>query len=326
MRLLATLLLLAGAPAPQDAPVKKVVPDADKIRKSARKIPPAGQAKIEKALGEKLEAADLSPAMYECVSIVPQISSAEPTPCRVVFLTAKGPKGPIQLGVAVAWLESTVHAVKVLSNADAKEVEAPEFLSPFSGFEYSANLANPPDVLAAALKKAAEGKDDASKELDGLVRMLANMRAMESAWRSASAKAEKKDRTLADDAAALDRLFDESVRLLPALKFVKPAAVDKYKGFASVGKTAAGELKTLAAGGKFDDAYRKAGWLEGNSCSRCHGAYKRSFREARLERSIGNGYFSLKLDVGAPDPANAASYQAVATAVRKAVLLASEAR
>ena len=80
------------------------------------------------------------------------------------------------------------------------------------------------------------------------------------------------------------------------------------------------DLRTLTA------RFPRAGRLEADRCSRCHGAYRRTFREARLDRGIGNGHFSTKVDVAVPEKAVEASYQAVATGVKKALLLAAEAR
>jgi hypothetical protein len=46
MRFVALIVLLL-APAQEDA-VKKVAPDAEKVKRSTRKIPPAGREKIER--------------------------------------------------------------------------------------------------------------------------------------------------------------------------------------------------------------------------------------------------------------------------------------
>jgi hypothetical protein len=77
---------------------------------------------------------------------------------------------------------------------------------------------------------------------------------------------------------------------------------------------------------KFDEAFKKTGEIDSARCAKCHGAYRRTFRDGRLEKSLGNGYFSSKLEVAIPDPKIEASYQAVATAVHKAILLATEAK
>jgi hypothetical protein len=317
MRLALALILLA----PQEDVVKKVVPDAEKVKKTARKLAPAAKDKIEKALGEKLDAADLAATVWECYATVPQVSSMDKTLVRVLAVSVKGPKGPIRVGVSVASLESTVHAVKVLENADDKAVESKHFLSQFNGFEYSANLYNGPDVLKGAFAKA--GGD---KELDVAIRMSALMRAMGPVYDRLSEKIEKKDKSAAEEVAELEKLFDESLRLLANAAFLKASQVEKFKAFAASGKQQLADIRALAGGGRFDDAYRKAGELDAQSCSRCHGAYRRTFREARLERQVGNGYFSTQLDIAAPEKASEASYQAVGKAVRKAVLIAAEAK
>jgi hypothetical protein len=315
MRLAALFVVLALAP--QDDLVKKVAPDAEKIKRSTRKIPPAGREKIEKALGAKLAEADLAPLLYECSATVPAITSSEKTPVRVVVLPGKGPQGPFRLAVSVAWLESTVHAVKLLENGDAKGLESPGFLGAFSGFEYSTALSSPPDVLAAALQKA-KGADDASKELAALVRMSLLMRAMDAPYHRLLS--DPKDP--AADVAELARLNEESIALLPALKFLAPAQQQKFRDFAQGAKADLAEIRAA----KREDVARRVGKLEADRCSRCHGAYKQRFRDARLERGAGNGWFSTKVDLPAPDPALVPAYDALGAAVRKAVLLASEAR
>jgi hypothetical protein len=317
MRLALALLLLA----PQEDVVRKVVPDAEKVKKTPRKLSPAAKDRIEKALGEKLDAADLAAAVWECYASLPQVSSMDKTLVRVLSVSVKGPKGPIKVGVSVASLESTIHAVKILENADDKAVESKHFLSQFHGFEYTPNVFNGPDVLQAAIQKSA-----GDKELDAAIRMSSLMRAMGPVYERMSEKIEKKDKGAVEDAAAVEKLLEESLKLLPGAAFLKATQAEKFKGFADGGRRQLAEIKTLAGAGKFDDAYRKAGELDAQSCSRCHGAYRRTFREARLERQVGNGYFSTKLDIAAPEAASEASYLAVGRAVRKAVLIAAEAK
>src|SRR5262245_47901975 len=101
---IAVVLLLAGG-LPQDDVVKKVVSDADKIKKLTRKVSKESRDKIEKALGEKLLDADLSPPLWECMSTVPAVSSMSKTKVLVTVVTVKGPKGPLRVGVAAATVE-----------------------------------------------------------------------------------------------------------------------------------------------------------------------------------------------------------------------------
>ena len=317
MRLALALVLLLL----QDDVVKKVVADAEKVKKTAKRLAPAAKDKVEKALGEKLDAADLAAPIWECYATVPQVSSMDKTLVRVLAVTAKGPKGPIKVGVSVASLESTIHTVKILENGDDKAVESKLFLSQFQGFEYSPNVFNGPDVLQGAIAKSA-----GDKELDAAIRMSAVMRAVGPVYERMHEKIEKKDKGAVDDAAAMAKMLDESLRLLGSAAFLKASQVEKFKAFAAGGKQYLSDIQSLLGGGKFDDAYRKAGELDAQSCSRCHGAYRRTFREARLERQVGNGYFSTQLDIAAPDKASEASYQAVGKAIRKAVLIAAEAK
>jgi hypothetical protein len=315
---------LVGAVA-QDDVVKKIVPEAEKIKKLAKKIPPAGRDKIEKALGEKLADADLAPALWECYCAVPRVSPQEKTRCVLTTVTVKGPKGNVKVGVAVATMDKTVHVVRVLDNQDEKALESKLFLSQFDGFEYSDSLYNAPTVLADALKKA-QGSDDAGKEADALLRMNLLMHAMGPSWERLLERIDKKDKAAVDEVAWMDKAFDDSLKLLSSAKFFKATKQEKFKTFASNARNDLADLKKLIDGGKFEDAFRRVGQLDTASCAKCHASYRMEFRSEREKRSMGNGYFSTKLEVASPDPKLEASYQAVATGIRKAILLATEAK
>jgi hypothetical protein len=214
----------------------------------------------------------------------------------------------------------------VLENADDKGVESKLFLSQFEGFEYTEHLYNAPSALADVMKKASEAKDDGAKEADMLLRMNTQMRAVGPVWERMREKLEKKDKTAGEDAAAMGKLFEDANRLIAAARFLKPTQHDKFKGFSGGAVTDLADLRRLVDGGKFDDAYRKTGEIESARCARCHGAYRLAFKEARFTHQLGNGYFSTKLEVAMPDPRLEASYQAVATGIRKALLLLTEAK
>src|SRR4029077_7042694 len=124
MRLVIAVLLLLAGGAQQDDVVKKIVSDADKVKKLTRKISKESRDKIEKALGEKILDADLAPPLWECMSTVPAVSSMSKTKCLVTIVTVKGAKGPIRIGVAAATVETTLHTVKILDNADDKALES----------------------------------------------------------------------------------------------------------------------------------------------------------------------------------------------------------
>ena len=324
MRAALAILLFAGL-MPQDDVVKKIVSDADKIKKLPRKISKESREKIEKALGEKLSEADLAPALWECQSTVPAVSSMAKTRCLVTVVPVKGPKGPIRVGVAVATVESTLHVVRILENGDDKALEAKGFLGQFEGLEYSMSLWSGPAVLADAIRKAA-GTDDAAKELDTLLKVNGTMRAVGPMWDRLLAGIEKKDKAAADEVAAMDRMFDESIKAATGSKFLSPARQEKFKASAAGTRTDLADLKALIAASKFDEAFKKSGEIDSARCAKCHGPQRGAFRDGRNSHGIGNGYFSTKLEVAMPDPKLEASYQAVATAVRKAILLASEAK
>jgi len=323
MKLALAVLLFAGL-VPQDD-VKKIVSDADKVRRLPKRISRESREKIEKALGEKLENAELSPPLWECQSTVPAVSSMAKTRCLVTVVTVKGPKGPIKVGVAVATVESTLHVVRILENGDDKALEAKSFLGQFEGFEYSTNLWNAPSVLADAIRKSA-GKDDAARELDTLLQVNGTMRAVGPMWERLLAGIEKKSKVAGDEIAAMDKLFEESIRAATGSKFLSPARQDKFKAAGEGTRSDLAVLKALLAAGKFDEAFKKSGEIDSARCAKCHGPQRGAFRDGRVSHGLGNGYFSTKLEVAMPDPKLEASYQAVATAVRKAILLATEAK
>jgi hypothetical protein len=243
------------------------------------------------------------------------------TKVLVTVVTVKGAKGPIRVGVAAATVESTLHVVRILDNADDRGLESKLFLGQFEGFEYTPNIWNGPDVLASTIKKAAAGDD-----LDTLIKVNSTMRSVGPMWERMLTAIEKKDRAAADEIGAMDKAFDESIKAVTSSKFMSAAKQDKFKTSAAGARTDLGDLKTLIAGMKFDDAFKKTGEIDSARCAKCHGAYRRTFRDGRLEKGLGNGYFSTKLEVAVPDPKIEASYQAVATAVHKAILLATEAK
>ena len=69
MRVALAALILLGA-APQDDVVKKIVPDADKIKKVAKKLPPAGQAKVEKMPNDVVRVTMTSQTAFDTNSTV----------------------------------------------------------------------------------------------------------------------------------------------------------------------------------------------------------------------------------------------------------------
>lgn len=325
MRLvIAVLLLLAGA-APQDDIVKKIVSDADKIKKLNRKVSKESRDKIEKALGEKLNEADLFPALWECMSTVPAVSSMSKTKCLVTWVTVKGPKGPVKVGVAAATVETTLHTVKILENADDRGIESKLFLSQFDGFEYTPNIWNAPDMLNGILKKST-GPDDSGKDLGTLLKVNSGMRSLGTKWDRMLQAIEKKDKSAADDIGAMDQAFDEAIKVVQESKFLSASKQDKFKAAAAGARTDLAELKGLIGAMKFDQAFKKTGEIDSLRCAKCHGAYRRTFRDGRLAANLGNGYFSTKLEVAMPDPKLEASFQAVAGAIHKAILIATEAK
>jgi hypothetical protein len=181
-------------------------------------------------------------------------------------------------------------------------------------------------VLEGALKKAAGGADDEARALDTLIRMNALMRSVGPCWDRMMEKVEKRDRTAIDEIGPMDESLAQAVELLPNATFMKSASQDRFRQYGESARTDLSHVRDLGQAGTFDEAQRRAGEIDSKSCAKCHGSYRRTFRQNRMENNLGNGYFSTKLDVVVPDKALEASYQATATAIRKAVLLAAEAK
>src|SRR5262245_14818067 len=94
----------------QEAEIKKLLPDAEGIKKSARKVGKEAKEKIEKALGTKIEDKDL-PQIWEARATVPAANPNEKTRVFFTMLTCKGPKGEMKIAVAVAPEERIVAGV-----------------------------------------------------------------------------------------------------------------------------------------------------------------------------------------------------------------------
>jgi hypothetical protein len=152
------------------------------------------------------------------------------------------------------------------------------------------------------------------------------MRAVGPMWERLMAGIEKKDKSAADEIAGMDKAFEESIKAATGSKFLSPARQEKFKASASGTRSDLAELKKLIDGMKFDDAFKKTGQIDSACCGKCHGPLRGFFREGRTSHNIGNGYFSTRLEVAVPDAKLEAACQAVATGVRKAILLATEAK
>lgn len=323
MRFASLAFLLFLPAASQESAVKKLLPKAERIKKLTLKLDKEAKERVETTLGAKLAPGDASAQVYQCRAIVPMVSPIEHTIVRVVFLTVKGPKGAIKLGVAVAHNDDVLGKVAVLSDGGEKALGEKAFLKQFEGMHYSEHIEEPASTLEESLKKAKSGGD---KELAMLVRMNEVMRLSGPAWDRLNAKVEKKDKGLAADADAVAKLMKESVDLVSAASFMPGSSQDRFKEYAESAIRDLGKVKAAAAAGKWDEAYKDLGEADQQGCARCHGSYTLRFQEARLENGMGNGFFSTKLDVQVPEPKLESSYQAVATGIRKAILLAFEAR
>lgn len=324
MRLaLVAAVLLAGASRQDD--VKKLLSDAERVKKLAKKIPPDARAKIEKALGQKIDDKDLSPVLYEAYSLVSSISSADKTRCIVTLVTGRGPKGTFKVGVATAVDDRVLHVVKILENSDDKAIENKHFLEHFQAFDYTESVYNGPDALADA-GRLAQGKDAKALELALLLKMNRIMWGVGPHWERMMEKLERKDKSAVDEIGPMEKAFTEGIKLADGARFLRDSQKEKFAAYSEGAVDDFKEVRKLAQAGDYEGAHRKAAELESSRCARCHGSYRRYFRDQRAEHGIGNGLFSTKLDVSVTDPKAEASYQAFATAVKKAILLSSEAK
>ena len=214
--ILAAALLLCGAESPQESLVKKVLPDAERVKRVSGRIGRDAQKKIEGILGTKLNRADLAPVVYQCWGTVPSVTQSEKTRCRVVFTSVKGAKGTIKLGVAVAIDDDRIHAVKVMDNKDDPAIGSAEFLKQFDGFEYIASIENEVSKLDGAINAAGSDKGVAA-----ILRTNDTMRAMGPAWVRMEEKIEKKDKSAAAEIDAMVVGLKESLKVLPHLSMLR---------------------------------------------------------------------------------------------------------
>lgn len=318
------LALAAGAfgPPPQDD-LKKILPDLEGVKRSARKLSKEAREKIEKAVERKLDDKEANAAIWEGRASVPEANGNEKVRILYTVVSGKGPKGEFKIGVAVAPEERVVAGALVLENKDEPAIA--DFMDQFERFRYSPNLANPASSLEEARKRGAERKDEQAKQLDGLFKLHAIMHPVQTAWWSLQDRLEKESKDAAADAEQIVKLFGETEKLLPDFTFLKQSQVDSFRRRL---RDSVKELQTLAQhakAGKMVEARASAAEVLKMSCTLCHAGNERLFREKRLEFGIGNGYFAVGLDVKAPEGPRE-SFQAAARAIRLAVLILSEAK
>lgn len=318
-------LVAAAASPPRQDELKKMFPDIEGVKKSPRKLSKEARERIEKAIEGKLDDRDANAILWEAKATVVDGNPGEKSRLLYMILTAKGPKGEVKLGVAIAPEDRVVAGVRVLENRDDPAVASDEFLVQFEGFHYSANLANPSSMLVDARKQAAERKDEKARQLDGIFKLHAIMHPVEAAWQSLQRHLDKDSKEAAADAERIINLFGETEKLLPDFTFLKQSSSDSFRRRLKESVKGLGTLAQHAKAGKMVEARRSADEVLKMSCTLCHAGNARIFREKRLELGIGNGYFAVGLDVKVAEGPRE-SFQAVAAAIRKAVLILTEVR
>lgn len=305
----------------QSDEVTKILPDAEKVKKSAKSLSKESIEKIEKALGGKL---GTPPVVYEARAFVPVLSATEKYKVLVTVVEAKGPKGTVRLGVAAVPEERVLAKVGILKNGDDPVVESPRFLEQFEGYSWSDALWSAPEVLETARKKGAEEKDAEAREIALLLRLNEEMRKVDRLWAGALEKIDRKDKTAADDLGSLGKLTTEIAGFTKKIPFYKESQQLRYDEWMQEMGKGVRTVRSEVSSGKFDAARKELVEISSNSCSRCHASSQRAFRERRGKLGLGNGYFDPSLDVVNPDPAQDELVKAVLREIRRAALVIVE--
>lgn len=314
--------LAASAPAP-GGDVEKLLPDAEAVKKSARKLSKESIAKIEGILGGKLDAGSF--VIYEAKATVQILSAFEKSKVFVTFVDAKGPKGTVRLGVAVVPADKIVAKVGVLKNTDDPAVESPRFLGQFEGYEYTDSLSQTAKALEDVRRKAS-GSDAEAKEISILLRTNEEMRKLTRHWHEALDRIERGDRGAAAELDGVESQAKLIVEFTKKIPFLSDAQQKRFDGWMADMRKGLPGVKSEINAGKFDPAKKAYFELEKVSCSRCHASNQRAFKEQRAKHGIGNGWFEPGLDVSTPDPAKDEAFHAILKEIRKAVLVLAEAR
>ena len=142
-------------PIPKDD-LKKLFPSADAFSAIEGTLKEAQVKSVETATGSNLNDEDKVPTFYFALKSGKKFAVAQ-------FVSAKSPKGPMSLAVAMD-VGASVTNVRVLKNPASKAIEDSSFLKQFSGKGKSDSLNVGTDV------KAAPGEEALSREIAFSVR------------------------------------------------------------------------------------------------------------------------------------------------------------
>lgn len=296
--------------------MKALVEGARDVKKLSKSLAADAQQKIEKALGQKLDRGDLSPKLYT-------VSTGRETLTACVT-TVTAPKGPLRLAVVVGKDPRSLHSIQhvgLLSHKEDKAIADDLFLAQFLERTATANAYNPPATLDEAAKK-----DD--PEVKRLLEFLQLMnRNHELYYGLVNDKIPKKNPEAAADAKALSALLEEARSKGGQFSgILKPDELKLFDRQAREGQEAAKRGETAlakkdASGKPAPDFVAAQGAYDELGCAKCHGSFRKAFQERRQALQIGNGYFKVGHDVVAAKKGAEAASQAVATGVKKALLI-----
>lgn len=319
--LVMALALVAGG----QEDFKKIAPDVEGVKRSARKVSKEGREKIEKAIERKLDEKDVNVPIWEGRAMVPEANQGEKVRVLYTVVPAKGPKGEFKVAVAVAPEERVLAGVLVLENKDDPAVASDDFLIQFDQFKYTPNVANPLSSLAEARKAAAGRADEKAKQVDGIFKLFTIMHQVESSWNALNRHLDEENKAAGDDADRVAKLFGDTEKLIADFTFLRPTSADSFRRRLKDSATELKKLSQHAKAGKLVEARAVASEVNKMSCLQCHAGTQRIFRDKRGELGVGNGYFALDHDVK-PGEGPKESLDAAAKAIRLAVLILSEAK
>lgn len=310
--LFAAAALIPAALAFQQDAVTRTLPGSEGVKKSSRRLSAEGRAEAEKALGAKLSDADAAEAIWEGTGVIPEAGGNTPVEFLWVAVTVAGPKGKVRIGVARAMHDPIVGAVAVLENADEAAAADAQFLRQFEGMVLSDCLKQSPETLAAARK--AEGLPQTLQKLQ------AAMHDVGAAWGKLEHALEKEDASAAGHAEAVAASLEKARPLVALCDFLSDSQRERFLKQLDKSKEQADSALASAKAARWAEASRNAHeW--GETCSTCHSGMRRRFRQQRADLGLGNGNFALDLDVTATSPDQRELQQAVASGIRRALLI-----
>ena len=316
------LLALAGAAAAQD--MKALLKGSKETKSAAKDLPAAAKDSLAKALPGAFDPAkDGKPTVWTSKDLPNPADDTE------VFETAwTVVVSPVAV-TAVRDPETKELLIAAVQAAGKLPDGLPEgFLDGFRNKALTSCSLRPTSDLEALRKQAAAGADDAAKQLQTLFLLNEHMlqvEVAEDAWEEGAAKPEAKAhaKKMAEAYEKARTYLDQaSGFVFKAASPSDPAKAERQQAaLAKAAEKASGEVKSFAEAAESGDAAAARKRLKGVSCGSCHANYRKAFRQVRLDRGIGDGYFLPGHDLLPVAEAERPAAEGVAGAVRKALLL-----